>query len=60
MQIIRNGTQLKDLGELKYYDFSLQNAQVVPNTKLLRGDRLITTCGYDTLLEPTTVLGILC
>lgn len=48
IQRIRGGVELPPLGSRQYYTFSTQALQALPpNTSVLPGDVLITTCTYD-------------
>jgi Copper type II ascorbate-dependent monooxygenase, C-terminal domain/Copper type II ascorbate-dependent monooxygenase, N-terminal domain len=58
-QHIRDGVELPRIGQLDHYDFNFQNPTLVPGGGRLinAGDRLITTCGYDTVGQTSNVLG---
>jgi hypothetical protein len=47
------------LARMNYFDFNYQNQDYVPfsRRKILPGDRLLTTCVWDTSSDNTTVLG---
>jgi hypothetical protein len=57
--IIRDGKQLEKLGEMKHYSFYYQSPSFLPpgGRKIMPGDRLITTCHYDTSGDTEQVFG---
>jgi hypothetical protein len=58
-EIIRDGKELSELGSIKHFDFYFQNADQLPagGRQIFPGDRIITTCGYDTKNEVANVYG---
>jgi hypothetical protein len=57
-QHIRDSIQLPDIGKISHYDMSFQNIKMLANPiPILPGDRLITTCGYDTSQDSTYTHG---
>jgi hypothetical protein len=58
-QVVRNGQELEPLTRMNYFDFNYQNVDYVPpqQQKLLPGDRLITTCVWDSSQDTTTIKG---
>lgn len=56
---IRNGTELKSLANMRYFDFGFQMYKFFrkDHDKILPGDELITTCFWDTSADRKIVMG---
>jgi hypothetical protein len=57
VQIIRDGREIAPLSTLQDFEYGYQFSKNVNNIQLLPGDRLITTCEYDTSNDTTPVPG---
>ncbi|KAJ4148154.1 hypothetical protein LMH87_002636 [Akanthomyces muscarius] len=57
VQIIRDGMELPPLSTLHDYEYNYQYAKSLNEVQLLPGDRLITTCEFDTSKDTQPVKG---
>lgn len=57
VQIIRDGKEITPLSSLRNFEYGYQFSKSLNNIKLLPGDRLITTCQYNTLNDTEPVPG---
>jgi hypothetical protein len=57
VQIIRDGKEITPLSSIRDFEYGYQFSKSLNNIKLLPGDRLITTCQYDTSADQKPVLG---
>ncbi|KAK5947472.1 hypothetical protein PMZ80_001622 [Knufia obscura] len=57
VQIIRDGKEITPLSSLRDFDYGYQFSKSLDSVKLLPGDKLITTCEYDTSNDTERVPG---
>ena len=57
VQIIRNGTEIMPLSEFRNFEYGYQFEKILDNVKLLPGDKLVTTCEFDTSNDTKPVPG---
>lgn len=57
VQIIRDGKEMNALSSIRSFEYNYQYAKSVGEVKLLPGDRLITTCEFDTSKDKEPVPG---
>jgi hypothetical protein len=57
VQIIRNGKEITPLSTLRDFEYGYQFSKNLDNIQLLPGDKLITTCEYDTSNDTHPVPG---
>lgn len=57
VQIVRGGKEIAALSSLRAFEYGYQYSKSLNEVKLLPGDRLITTCQYDTSEDTEPVPG---
>ena len=57
VQIIRDGKEIDPLSSLQNFEYGYQFSKALDQVKLLPGDKLITTCEYDTTGDTEPVPG---
>ncbi|SMR62701.1 unnamed protein product [Zymoseptoria tritici ST99CH_3D1] len=57
VQIIRDGKEITPLSTLRHFEYGYQFSKTLNEIKLLPGDRLITTCQYNTMNDTQPVPG---
>ncbi|KAK5084858.1 hypothetical protein LTR70_007753 [Exophiala xenobiotica] len=57
VQIIRDGKEITPLSSLRDFEYGYQFSKSLDSVKLLPGDKLITTCEYDTSNDTEPVPG---
>lgn len=57
IQVIREGREIDLLSSIHNFEYGYQYSQLLNDIKLLPGDRLITTCDYDTSKDSKSVSG---
>jgi hypothetical protein len=57
VQIIRDGKEITPLSSLRDFEYGYQFSKSLNEVKLLPGDRLITTCQYNTINDTKPVPG---
>ena len=57
VQIIRDGKEIEPLLSIRSFEYDYQYSKSIPEVKLFPGDRLITTCEFDTSGDDEPVPG---
>ena len=57
VQIVRDGKEITPLSTLRDFEYGYQFSKTINETKLLPGDKIITTCEYDTSDDDEPVPG---